>query len=1085
MASASGEKDATIYMPMPVNVTNDQENIGNCMYTFANVVTVRIEYVIIFFISLNFIGKNSTFEVEHVDFYGYSGFSSSLVSVINITNSQAVLKNCTFQHNCFIRIQSNAVLQVSNCAFSSYSHALHSAIFVDNSTLELTGTVTFFNNTVGNDQYYSCGGAIAITDPGGIYQCNSNYRSIFSITKAHVYLESNTASNCGGGLYLKCTLMTVYDNVSMFFVNNVIKSKYNNYGVGGGAMYLILSDFIVNNSIIRFLNNSAKGVAHGGAIYQTQSNIYISEHGAIYFVNNSVSSLGGAIYHRDGDVITSVDKYSRMLFYNNSASQGGALYIQLSGIIQVGSDSCVNFSHNTAKKFGGAVYAYDQTCLFRSENYSNTVLFRENVAKEGVGMHVYGASIRNLGCAKSLCWGSTVRYIPSLNSSLSPVSSNPKRVCLCDLNGKPQCANISSIFVNWFRVYRGELFNISAVVVGYDFGVTFGTIDAGILPSQKQSKSVLHPDQYRQFLGSSGRVQCSNISYSLYSSNTGESLHEALSLHTSSVDVAYSFGKQRVTQLIQQYEYSHRTCIAIDLLTAPVLVNITLLAGCPLGFTLILVDRLYGCNCYPVLKNNHFKCFIIDNEGYLKWNSTIWVNATFNKYSLNESNGILLARYCPLDYCKSGEKIVNLNRDPNAQCANNHAGILCGGCKTNYSLVIGSSRCIRCSNDSSLLLFIVFITAGFLLVIFILALNLTVTEGLINGLILYANTLWIFKDILFSFKQTLTMNVLYTFIAWLNLDFGIETCLIVGLTAFWKTWLQFLFPLYIWLIAGVIIIACRYSSRLTNLIGDRAVPLLATLFLLSYTKLIRTATAIFEFEVLTHYPNQTSKSIVWYLDGSLQYCKHPHIYLFLAGLASLIFCLTVTLFLLLIQCWRRLSHLRLLRWINKFTPFYDAYFAPLKDKHHYWFGTLLLARITHLIFFTVTSSTSPLIGLLLLQFSLALLFFCLSIQTVYKSKLVRILEGTTLLNLIIFVGSTTYTRSENSLFMEISIAFSLMQFTVIIITSFSRIICKRNHKCIGYQEIPQEIDSDDNMLHVRLEDHEQNENNLRNIVDTY
>ena len=102
-------------------------------------------------------------------------------------------------------------------------------------------------------------------------------------------------------------------------------------------MYLILSDFIVNNSIIRFLNNSAKGVAHGGAIYQTQSNIYISEHGAIYFINNSASSLGGAIYHHDGDVIISVDKYSRMLFYNNSASQ----FLGSSGRVQ-----CSNISYS-------------------------------------------------------------------------------------------------------------------------------------------------------------------------------------------------------------------------------------------------------------------------------------------------------------------------------------------------------------------------------------------------------------------------------------------------------------------------------------------------------------------------------------------------------------------------------------------------------------------------------------------------------------------------------------------------------------------------------------------------------------------
>ena len=40
--------------------------------------------------------------------------------------------------------------------------------------------------------------------------------------------------------------------------------------------------------------------------------------------------------------------------------------------------------------------------------------------------------------------------------------------------------------------------------------------------------------------------------------------------------------------------------------------------------------------------------------------------------------------------------------------------------------------------------------------------------------------------------------------AWLNLDFGIESCFFVGVDAYWKTWLQFLF--YIWATAGVIIV---------------------------------------------------------------------------------------------------------------------------------------------------------------------------------------------------------------------------------------------------------------------------------------
>ena len=352
--------------------------------------------------------------------------------------------------------------------------------------------------------------------------------------------------------------------------------------------------------------------------------------------------------------------------------------------------------------------------------------------------------------------------------------------------------------------------------------------------------------------------------------------------------------------------------------------------------------------------------------------------------------------------------------------------------------------------------------------IFILVLNLTVIQGLINGLILYANLLWTYKDILFPSGQKSIPFVFQIFIAWLNLDYGMETCLVVGLTAIWITWLQFLFPLYIWLIAGVIIIVCRYSSRLTNLIGNRAVPLLATLFLLSYTKLVRTVVTTLEFGELTLYPNK-SKMIVWYLDGNLSYRQHPHIYLFIAAMVTLFVCLSFTLFLLLIQCWRRISHLRLLRWISKFIPFYDAYFAPLKDKHHYWFGTLLLVRIALLVSFTATSSTLPFTSLLILQCTSVVLLFYTSIRHVYKSKLVRTLVSTTLLNLIILIATTLYTGGEETIFLEASIAFAFIQFTVIVIISLIKIILNiMRHKCIGrngYHLIHQDVDSNDEIFH--------------------
>ena len=137
-----------------------------------------------------------------------------------------------------------------------------------------------------------------------------------------------------------------------------------------------------------------------------------------------------------------------------------------------------------------------------------------------------------------------------------------------------------------------------------------------------------------------------------------------------------------------------------------------------------------------------------------------------------------------------------------------------------------------------------------------------------------------YKIILFPFEiqEDHWFVLLQVFVAWLNLDFGIESCFFVGLDAYWKTWLQFLFPFYIWAIAGVIIVACRYSSRLTNLIGSRAVPLLATLFLLSYMKLLCTIIDATSVAVIAQYPQNTSY-VEWYLDGNLRYCQHPHIYL--------------------------------------------------------------------------------------------------------------------------------------------------------------------------------------------------------------
>ena len=282
------------------------------------------------------------------------------------------------------------------------------------------------------------------------------------------------------------------------------------------------------------------------------------------------------------------------------------------------------------------------------------------------------------------------------------------------------------------------------------------------------------------------------------------------------------------------------------------------------------------------------------------------------------------------------------------------------------------------------------------------------------------------------------ITFLRIFIAWVNLDFGIETCFVNGLTAFWKTWLQFIFPFYIWAIAGLIILATKHSTRLTNLFGNRAVPVLNTLFLLSYMKLLNTVVSALEFSILVYSDNHTrSTSVLWSVDGNLGF---PHILLFLAGLAVLMFLwLPYTLMLLLMQWLRRLPHCRLLKWVMQFHPVYDAYFAPLKPKQHHFFGVLLLIRGTLLVTFASTFGISQNINLLfLLILTTALLLYVTLVQP-YKSRAVLLFQSTNLANLNLLSGFFfyAYTQSNRSTLQVVAIGLStgmaFLQFCAIVL----------------------------------------------------
>ena len=765
---------------------------------------------------------------------------------------------------------------------------------------------------------------------------------------------------------------------------------------------------------------------------------------------------------------TAITAYSSIItlsgnvaFLNNTGTKGGAMALY-SSTLNIASNTSVYFHNNVAREVGGAIYVsktknpYNTHCFYQLLDYVNTseaynVRFKANRAETG-GDHIYGVNMKSV-CSvayyngSSLGWiGETIKSYQAMEyfftfdtESISSISSDPRGICLCDTNGRPQCANsISNIYLDR-EVRPGETFSLSVVIVGGNFGTTTGTVYADfLLPSSLYTKVASLKADYQHAQWITNNKKCFNLQYTIYSNHS----HEPFILYLTSTNELRSVVRNsfsRKSDLEEDISTYHSTGVISDnLLRTPIFLNITLLP-CPPGFSLMGDPPRCDCYMYPEVAIYDVNCTKV---GTISWSGPLWIGIP--------DKGIISINYqCPLDYCKPGHKNVNFQNDTDAQCAFNRAGRLCGGCKEGYSLAIGSSHCIHCPNNNNLALLIFFAAAGFLLVFFISVLNLTVTQGMINGLIFYANIVWAYQDILFPQQVGETKAFMIfqkTFIAWLNLDFGIQTCFIDGLTAFWKTWLQYVFPFYT---AGLFIIGLRYSSKLSKLFGSRSVPTLATLLFLSHTKLLRTIITSLELAHLTNFPTNSTE-YVWSIDGRLDYGRFPHIFLLLAAIACLLLLwMPYTALLFSMQWLRRISYFRISKWITRYKPFFDAYYAPLKDQHHYWFGVLLLARGILLLISSLTANLNPAISLFLLLGMATVLLCYMNHVQIYKRKSVLIIESAFLMNLVLLVGGVMYYRDAGNghkvTLIYVSVGLAFVKFCGIAVWSLI-LICLRRRK---------------------------------------
>ena len=321
-------------------------------------------------------------------------------------------------------------------------------------------------------------------------------------------------------------------------------------------------------------------------------------------------------------------------------------------------------------------------------------------------------------------------------------------------------------------------------------------------------------------------------------------------------------------------------------------------------------------------------------------------------------------QYCPFDYCKHSEDNVSINFNlPNgadAQCSYNRTGVLCRSCSEKSSLSLASSRCLPCHSywpAVCVVILLAAILARILLVTALLALNMTVSVGLINGFIFYADIVSAGSAIFFPSSKPSFPSV---FVAWLNLDIGIDVCFIDGLDVYIKTWLQLAFPAYIISLVVMVIIVSEYSPKLAGLIGKKdPVSTLATLILLSYAKLLSVTITALSYATLD-YPDG-KQEIVWLPDGNVKYFQGKHIPLVLVAVLIIIIGLPYTILLYLWQWIVCAPRWKIFKWTRntKLNVFIATYHVPHNSKYRYWTGLLLLVRVIFYVITSVTESSDP------------------------------------------------------------------------------------------------------------------------------
>ena len=846
-------------------------------------------------------------------------------------SNEIIFNHCDFISNTF-----------SGGAKVIYIHSNHeytypnSEVVVDNCNI--------FNNTI-----YDGGKFLYISGP--------KYRIIIS----NSVFDHNTVDDYIITADIDSTVLSI--NASTFVGNTV---KYS-------IIFLSLSDTsVVWLRFSQFINNT------GNCLSLSQAAVLISS-------SNFTNNIESCVYLFQSDL--RID--GNVVFENNTANKGAALYIDKWSSVTINHESNIHFFKNSAS-LGGAIfvdlsiscfyYGIGSGVVFDIDGNNAEVTFKDNVAGARYsGDALYFSISKDCKINTNASDPTSLMYIPyhhfnysQLNSTdccdiscshlhniRFPAITSPRYLILCGNNVKQ--LNDTTYFIGNTvlkkpAVFQGSVtdyFKKLSQLVQFSVNCTTCPNDVEL----SSSDSILVDSAFPLSLMFSGNKLNCNINVTII-------FTPFLDVHIQAIET------QVILELVPCFNH--------------------------LGYTYNRESN--GCACYNV---SVVKC----SDRYNEIEDDYWIG----NISSQPTTSLCPTRYC--SFVHRNKFTLGYSELPNtadAQCNDHRTGTACGQCSSDYTLTYGTTDCIS-ENDCSTIITVVVIisTCLYWLIVVVgvftlLYYNRRIPLGYTYGIIYYYSMVGILfsNNLYVSESAFLFISVLSSFTQ-LSPQFLGKLCLVKGLSGIDQLFIHYVHPVAVSLLVVVFVIAAKFSPKLSAFFSRcRIIRIICLLLLLSYTSIASTS-----LQLLRPLTFTDIAEVYTYTSPSIQYFHDRHaLYGVVAIVSELIAGIGLPLLLLLEPFANKKIN------FIKIKPLLDEFQDCYKDKRKYrWFASyyLICRQVILLIVFIGNSNYNGM--LFFLQIT------CIIIATIhmwvqpYKSASLNIFDGLILQIMVVSVAINTFT----------------------------------------------------------------------------